>query len=54
VESFTSERGETAGQLARQLITQAQQQLTDETLQRELINLIETIIVYKLPKKRLP
>lgn len=42
---------ETAGQLARQLIEQAQQQLTDETLQRELINLIETIIVYKLPKK---
>ncbi|HBB36216.1 MAG TPA: hypothetical protein DDZ80_15690 [Cyanobacteria bacterium UBA8803] len=42
---------ETAGQLARQLIEQAQQQLTDETIQRELINLIETIIVYKLPEK---
>ena len=42
---------ETAGQLARQLIEQAQQQLTDETIQRELITLIETIIVYKLPQK---
>ncbi|MEQ9354505.1 Rpn family recombination-promoting nuclease/putative transposase [Coleofasciculus chthonoplastes] len=42
---------ETAGQLARQLIEKARQQLTDETIQRELINLIETIIVYKLPKK---
>ncbi|MEQ8753607.1 MAG: Rpn family recombination-promoting nuclease/putative transposase [Coleofasciculus sp. G1-WW12-02] len=42
---------ETAGQLARQLIEQAQQQLTDETIQREFITLIETIIVYKLPKK---
>jgi predicted transposase/invertase (TIGR01784 family) len=42
---------ETAGQLARHLIEQAQQQLTDETVQRDLINLIETIIVYKLPQK---
>jgi len=42
---------ETAGQLARQLIEQAQQQLRDEVVQRDLINLIETIIVYKLPQK---
>ncbi len=42
---------ETAGQLARYLIEQAQQQLTDEAVQRDLINLIETIIVYKLPQK---
>ncbi|MEQ9483036.1 Rpn family recombination-promoting nuclease/putative transposase [Coleofasciculus sp. F4-SAH-05] len=42
---------ETAGQLARHLIEQAQQQLRDEAVQRDLINLIETIIVYKLPQK---
>jgi predicted transposase/invertase (TIGR01784 family) len=42
---------ETAGEQARQLIAQAQQQLTDATVQRDLINLIETIIVYKLPQK---
>jgi len=42
---------ETAGQLARNLIEQAHQQLTDEAVQRDLINLIETIIVYKLPQK---
>jgi predicted transposase/invertase (TIGR01784 family) len=42
---------ETAGQLARQLIEKARQQLTDEAIQRNLINLIETIIVYKLPQK---
>lgn len=42
---------ETVGQLARHLIEQAQQQLTDEAIQRDLINLIETIIVYKLPQK---
>ncbi|MBD0347493.1 MAG: Rpn family recombination-promoting nuclease/putative transposase [Coleofasciculus sp. Co-bin14] len=42
---------ETAGQLARRLIEQAQQQLTDDAVQRDLINLIETIIVYKLPQK---
>ncbi|MFP5269562.1 Rpn family recombination-promoting nuclease/putative transposase [Coleofasciculus sp.] len=42
---------ETAGQLARHLIEQAQQQLRDELVQRDLINLIETIIVYKLPQK---
>ncbi|NEQ69142.1 MAG: Rpn family recombination-promoting nuclease/putative transposase [Symploca sp. SIO2D2] len=42
---------ETAGQLAQNLIEQAQQQLTDEAVQADLINLIETIIVYKLPQK---
>jgi predicted transposase/invertase (TIGR01784 family) len=42
---------DTAGELANRLIEQARQQLTDETTQRDLINLIETIIVYKLPQK---
>jgi hypothetical protein len=37
--------------LARRLIEQARQQLTDEATRRDLINLIETIIVYKLPQK---
>jgi predicted transposase/invertase (TIGR01784 family) len=37
--------------LARRLIAQANQQLTDIKIKRDLINLIETIIVYKLPKK---
>ncbi|MFM6023910.1 MAG: Rpn family recombination-promoting nuclease/putative transposase, partial [Dolichospermum sp.] len=37
--------------LARRLIAQANQQLTDNKIKRDLINLIETIIVYKLPKK---
>jgi predicted transposase/invertase (TIGR01784 family) len=42
---------QTAEQLARRLIEQARQQLTDEAVLRDLINLIETIIVYKLPQK---
>lgn len=42
---------ETAGALAKHLIEQARQQLTDEAVKRELIDLIETIIVYKLPQK---
>lgn len=42
---------ETAGEQARRLIAQARQQLTDAAVQRDLINLIETIIVYKLPQK---
>jgi predicted transposase/invertase (TIGR01784 family) len=45
------ETEETAPALAKQLIAQANQQLTDATIKRDLINLIETIIVYKLPKK---
>lgn len=42
---------ETAGAEARRLIAQARQELTDEAIQQDIINLIETIIVYKLPKK---
>ncbi|ABA23870.1 conserved hypothetical protein [Trichormus variabilis ATCC 29413] len=45
------ETEDTAPVLARQLIAQAKQQLTDVTAKRDLINLIETIIVYKLPQK---
>ena len=33
------------------MITLARQQLADATIQRDFINLIETIIVYKLPQK---
>ncbi|MDJ0509193.1 MAG: Rpn family recombination-promoting nuclease/putative transposase [Crocosphaera sp.] len=36
---------------AKQLITTAQNQLTDEKIQQQLIALIETIIVYKFPQK---
>ncbi|MEA5577534.1 Rpn family recombination-promoting nuclease/putative transposase [Anabaena sp. UHCC 0451] len=45
------ETEETAPELAKQLIAQANQQINDTTTKRDLINLIETIIVYKLPKK---
>ena len=45
------ETEEAAPELARRLIEQARQQLTDEATRRDLINLIETIIVYKLPQK---
>ncbi|MFM2062283.1 MAG: hypothetical protein RLZZ507_1953 [Cyanobacteriota bacterium] len=45
------ETEETAPKLAKQLIAQANQQINDTTTKRDLINLIETIIVYKLPKK---
>jgi predicted transposase/invertase (TIGR01784 family) len=45
------EPAETAGEQARQLIVQAKQQLDDAAVKRDLINLIETIIVYKLPQK---
>jgi predicted transposase/invertase (TIGR01784 family) len=45
------ETEETAPALAKRLIAQANQQLTDAIIKRDLINLIETIIVYKLPKK---
>ncbi|MBD2411118.1 flagellar assembly protein H [Nostoc calcicola FACHB-389] len=45
------EAEETAPELAKRLIEQAKQQITDEVTQRDLINLIETIIVYKLPQK---
>ncbi|WP_446348554.1 DUF2887 domain-containing protein [Coleofasciculus sp. F4-SAH-05] len=45
------EREQAAPEQARRLIEQAQVQITDETTKRNLIDLIETIIVYKLPKK---
>lgn len=45
------ETEESAPALAKRLIAQANQQLTDTKIKRDLINLIETIIVYKLPKK---
>ncbi|NJR26485.1 MAG: Rpn family recombination-promoting nuclease/putative transposase [Richelia sp. CSU_2_1] len=45
------EPADTAGEQARQLIAMARQQLPDLAVQRDLINLIETIIVYKLPQK---
>jgi predicted transposase YdaD len=45
------ETEETAPELAKQLIAQANQQINDITTKRDLIKLIETIIVYKLPQK---
>ncbi|MEQ9232781.1 Rpn family recombination-promoting nuclease/putative transposase [Coleofasciculus sp. E2-BRE-01] len=45
------EREKTAPEQARRLIEQAQVQITDETTKQNLIDLIETIIVYKLPQK---
>ncbi len=45
------ESEKTAPQAARRLIEQAQVQLTDELTGRDLIDLIETIIIYKLPQK---
>ncbi len=37
------------GNRARQLIAQAGQELTDATLQQQIIELIETIVLYKFP-----
>lgn len=37
--------------LAKRLVEQAREELTDEKIQRDLIELIETIIIYKLPQK---
>ncbi|MEA5549960.1 Rpn family recombination-promoting nuclease/putative transposase [Anabaena cylindrica UHCC 0172] len=45
------ETEDTAPELAKRLIAQANQQLSDTNTKRDIINLIETIIVYKLPKK---
>ncbi|MEG5058480.1 Rpn family recombination-promoting nuclease/putative transposase [Microcoleus sp. A2-C5] len=45
------EPAETAAEQARQSIAMARQQLSDPTILRDLISLIETIIVYKLPQK---
>ena len=42
---------ETVAEKARWLIEQAKQQLVDEVVKANLIELIETIIVYKLPGK---
>ncbi len=45
------EQEQTALEQARRLIEQAKVQITDETTKQNLIDLIETIIVYKLPQK---
>ena len=45
------EPAETAAEQARQSIAITRQQISYPTVQRDLINLIETIIVYKLPQK---
>ena len=45
------ESEKTAVESAKKLIAQANQQITDEAIQRNLIDLIETIVVYKLPQK---
>lgn len=45
------EAQDTATELAKRLIEQAKQQLSDEAVKRDIIDLIETIIVYKLPQK---
>jgi predicted transposase/invertase (TIGR01784 family) len=45
------EDAETAPTLAKRLIAQANQQLTQINTKLDLINLIEAIIVYKLPQK---
>ncbi len=37
-------------ELVRQLVSKAQQELADEIVQREVLDLIETIVLYKLPK----
>lgn len=42
---------QSAGTRARELIDQARQQIADEVALREIIQLIETILVYKLPSK---
>lgn len=44
------ENERTAEAQARQLIQKAQQQLEDEALRRKVLELIETILVYKLPQ----
>jgi len=45
------EKEQTALEQARRLIEQTQVQITDQTTKRDLIDLIETIILYKLPQK---
>ncbi|MEB3179479.1 MAG: Rpn family recombination-promoting nuclease/putative transposase [Nostocaceae cyanobacterium] len=51
VVKLVMEAEDTAPQLAQRLVQQAREQLTDEVIIRDLIKLIETIIVYKLPHK---
>ena len=45
------EDASTAPALAKRLIAQAKEEVTDEIIERELIDLIETIVIYKLPQK---
>ncbi|MDJ1175977.1 Rpn family recombination-promoting nuclease/putative transposase [Roseofilum capinflatum] len=45
------EKEQTAPQLAKRLIEQTKSQLSAQQVQQNLIDLIETIIVYKLPQK---
>ncbi len=45
------EDASTAPALAQKLIAQAKEEVTDELTERELIDLIETIVIYKLPQK---
>jgi predicted transposase/invertase (TIGR01784 family) len=40
-----------AVEAAKSLIQQAREQISEEITQRDLIDLIETIVIYKLPKK---
>jgi len=42
---------EMVGKRAKELISKARQQIADEVAKRELLQLIETIIVYKFPQK---
>lgn len=51
VVKLVTEPEETAPAIALDLIAQAREQLSDEAIKRNLIDLIETIIVYKLPQK---
>ncbi|CCQ66881.1 hypothetical protein CWATWH0402_4892 [Crocosphaera watsonii WH 0402] len=45
------ESEETAIPQAKELYQKAQNQLTDETIKREFLDLIESIVVYKFPQK---
>jgi predicted transposase/invertase (TIGR01784 family) len=45
------EKADTAEEKAKVLVAEARRQLTNAEIQRHLIDLIETIMVYKLPQK---
>ncbi|HBE17316.1 MAG TPA: hypothetical protein DEG17_18350, partial [Cyanobacteria bacterium UBA11149] len=45
------ESEQTAPALAKRLIEQAREELMDRDIQREIVDLIQTIIIYKLPQK---